>query len=318
MLKSSAVNTTKCLALILLCSLASTSYAIKIVTTIKPLHSIASKLTDNVDGASVKLLIDNQVSAHHYTIKPSDRLSIAKADLIYWISPDIESSFARVFANMPSASELATIDNITTYELRESAGHDDHHDHGHHSEEKGHDKDHESEAIDAHIWLSPDNAKVIAMRMAQDLSKIDPSNKAQYLNNAKEFSQDLDALKANIAKELSPNTKVATFHDAFQYFEKAFSLQFVEGLSLHPNLPLSGKQRLAIDKTIKDAKLSCLFYDPSHHPKAATQLAQQRDTNDKPVRIIALDPMGYRLEANQDLYILLLKNLAKDITSCQS
>jgi zinc transport system substrate-binding protein len=44
------------------------------------------------------------------------------------------------------------------------------------------------------LWLSPVNARVIAAKMAADLSAADPANAARYQSNLKAFDERLDAL----------------------------------------------------------------------------------------------------------------------------
>ena len=49
-------------------------------------------------------------------------------------------------------------------------------------------------SLDAHLWLSPVNARVIAAKMAVDLSAADPANAARYQSNLKAFDERLTKL----------------------------------------------------------------------------------------------------------------------------
>jgi len=74
---------------LLLTALLSTgSYAdVNVVTTIKPLQLIAQAVIK--DHGSVSSIVDPQQSPHHFSLSPSDRIALARADLAVWIGPPV-------------------------------------------------------------------------------------------------------------------------------------------------------------------------------------------------------------------------------------
>ena len=62
---------------------------IKVVTTIKPLHSLISNVMDGVGEPS--LIIEGSTSPHSFVLKPSHAKMIEQADIIFWIGEDIET-----------------------------------------------------------------------------------------------------------------------------------------------------------------------------------------------------------------------------------
>ncbi len=304
LLFSSLINSASLMAISLVFS--ANALALNVVTTIKPLHSIVSNVTAGI--SEPVLLMDKQVSAHHYNLTPRNRLVIAKADVIYWIGPDIESTFSSSLRNNEKAFSVLDVEGLARHELREthndskqSDGHQHHGDHEH------------TEEIDPHIWLDTNNALIIARAVAEKLAVLDAKNAQAYQNNVQIFADKIRLLNSRLAERYAGIEKqaFATLHDAFQYNEKQFNLNHVSNISLHPTLPLSGKQRLLINKTIRRAQIACIFYDPAHHPKAAQQLASQEG-----IRLQSLDPIGYGLEVGVNLYDNLLENLAEDISGC--
>src|SRR5690606_40417136 len=98
------------------------------------------------------------------------------------------------------------------------SGEDEHHDaHGH----DDHDHDHRPGSLDAHLWLLPANARVIAARMAADLAAADPANAPLYQANLQAFEQRLEALDGRLKTRLAPlaGKPFFVFHQAFDYFE---------------------------------------------------------------------------------------------------
>ncbi|MDT9046833.1 zinc ABC transporter substrate-binding protein, partial [Escherichia coli] len=80
---------------------------------------------------------------------------------------------------------------------------------------------------DAHLWLAADNARVIAARMAADLTKLDAANAARYAANLQAFEARLDALDGRIRPRLAAlqGKPYFVFHEAFDYFEAAYGLK---------------------------------------------------------------------------------------------
>lgn len=62
---------------------------LQVVTSIKPIHSLASMLMDGI-GAP-KLIVDGSNSPHNFTLKPSHAKMLQNADLVFWIGEDIEA-----------------------------------------------------------------------------------------------------------------------------------------------------------------------------------------------------------------------------------
>ena len=62
---------------------------IKVVATIKPIHSLASYLMDGIGKPD--LIVDGYASPHGFALKPSHAKMIQNADIIFWVGEDIEN-----------------------------------------------------------------------------------------------------------------------------------------------------------------------------------------------------------------------------------
>ena len=127
-------------AVLFACTLAANA-EIKVVTTIKPLHSLISNVMDGVGEPS--LIIEGSTSPHSFVLKPSHAKMIEQADIIFWIGEDIETFMEKPLESIAKNSkkisfmELASIEKLKFRE-ENIFDHDDHDDHGH-----GEDKDHD-------------------------------------------------------------------------------------------------------------------------------------------------------------------------------
>ncbi|TYC50334.1 zinc ABC transporter substrate-binding protein [Rhodobacterales bacterium] len=125
-----------------------------VVTTIKPLHSIAAAVMDGV--GSPEVLIDGASSPHGFALKPSQAGLLQKADAVFWIGAELAPSLEKPIDTMASNAtvvELMDADGILQLDLREGANFDAHdhgHGHGHGHGHEGHEHEHESaDAADA-------------------------------------------------------------------------------------------------------------------------------------------------------------------------
>ena len=62
---------------------------LKVVTSIKPIHSLASYLMDGVGKPD--LIVDGYASPHGFSMKPSHAKMLQNADLIFWVGEDLEN-----------------------------------------------------------------------------------------------------------------------------------------------------------------------------------------------------------------------------------
>ncbi len=80
---------------------------------------------------------------------------------------------------------------------------------------------------DSHIWTSPARVKVMAQKIKDTLSRIQPEQEKYFKANLQVFSNDLDALDRDIRAILARNDnhRFMVFHPAWSYFAKDYDLE---------------------------------------------------------------------------------------------
>ena len=130
---------------------------IKVVTSIKPIHSLASYLMDGV--AKPDLIVDGYASPHGFALKPSHAKMLQSADLIFWVGEDLENFLEKPLNSIAKKAEkieLLEIKGLTKLKFRERNIFDEHDDHGHDDHAKkeddhdDHDHDKEGHKEDDH------------------------------------------------------------------------------------------------------------------------------------------------------------------------
>ena len=299
---------------------------IKVVTSIKPIHSLASYLMEGVGKPS--LIVDGYASPHGFAMKPSHAKMLQEADIIFWVGEGLENFLdkpLKTVAKNAEKIELIEIKALNKLKFRErnifddhdhdEHGHDDHgkkeddHDHDDH----GHD-DHDGHAhgeFDPHIWLDPVNAKVILKEMAEHLIENDEKNSAIYKKNLAKALKDIDALIKNTKSELSKSVASIVFHDAYQYFEERFNVNILGAFTVNTDVMPGAEQLAEVREIIEHEKVACVFSEPQFNPDIIKAVAKDMD-----IKTGVVDPLGATLNPGKDLYFDLIKNMSSSFKNC--
>ena len=294
---------------------------VKVVTSIKPIHSLASYLMDGVGKPD--LIVDGYASPHGFALKPSHAKMLQNADLIFWVGEDLENFLEKPLNSIAKKAEkieLMEIKGLNKLEFRERNIFEEHDDHKEHDEHKehGHKEDkhdeHQGHAHgehDPHIWLDPINAKVILSEMAEHLIENDQKNEAKYKENLKKAHNDLDKLTKKVKSELNKDFKSIVFHDAYQYFEKRFDVNVLGAFTVNTDVLPGAEQLSKIREIIEHDKVSCVFSEPQFNPDIINAVA--KDMN---IKTGVLDPLGSNLTSGKTLYFDLIGNMSKSFRGC--
>ncbi|MBK5302425.1 MULTISPECIES: metal ABC transporter solute-binding protein, Zn/Mn family [Gammaproteobacteria] len=278
---------------------------VKVLTSIKPLQLIAAAVQDGV--AVPEVLLPPGASPHNYALRPSDVRKVQSVELVYWIGPDMEGFLPRVLKGrtLPSIA----VQDLPGLKLRHFA--EDNHSDAEEADE--HDHDHRPGNLDAHLWLSPINARVIASKMATDLSAVDPANAARYQSNLKAFDERLDALDLRLKARLAgiAGKPYFVFHEAFDYFEDAYGLKHTGVFSVAAEVQPGAQHVAAMRTRLQEVGKTCVFSEPPLRPRLAETLVAGL-----PVKLAELDALGGYTPATAQGYEQLLEKLGNDLAGC--
>ncbi|WP_028619884.1 zinc ABC transporter substrate-binding protein ZnuA [Pseudomonas sp. Ant30-3] len=278
---------------------------VKVLTSIKPLQLIAAAVQDGVSIPEV--LLPPGASPHNYALRPSDVRKVQSVDLLYWIGPDMEGFMPRVLngRTLPSVA----VQDLPGMKLRRFAEDS----HSHSDEADDHDHDHRPGTLDAHLWLSPLNARVIAAKMTADLSAADPANAARYQSNLKAFDERLDALDLRLKARLAgiAGKPYFVFHEAFDYFEEAYGLKHAGVFSVAAEVQPGAQHVAAMRTRLQEVGKTCVFSEPPLRPRLAETLVAGL-----PVKLAELDALGGYTPATAQGYEQVLEKLGNELAGC--
>jgi zinc transport system substrate-binding protein len=307
---------------------------LKVVTSIKPIHSLASYLMDGIGKPD--LIVDGYASPHGFSMKPSHAKMLQNAELIFWVGEDLESFLEKPLSSIAKKAEkieLIEIKGLNVLKFRErnifdehnhddhgkKEEHDDHDDHDDHGKKEEHDDhddhdDHEGHAhgeYDPHIWLDTMNAKAMLNEMAEHLIENDPKNEAKYKSNLDKALKDIDKLTIEVMTELNNSVSSIVFHDAYQYFEKRFNVNVLGAFTVNTDVMPGAEQLAEIREIIEHDKVACVFSEPQFNPDIINAVAK-----DMKIKTGVLDPLGATLDSGKDLYFKLIRHMSASFKGC--
>jgi zinc transport system substrate-binding protein len=273
----------------------------KVVVSIVPLHSLVAQVMDGV--GEPELLLQGVNSEHQASYSPQQIEALVHADLVFIIGDSLEIKLGEISGsdtvNGKQFLKMQTLSGLLTYPIR-----------------RGGVWEIDADTIgpvDPHIWLDPENAKIMTQTIAMALEKADPVNADAYAKNAEKSVFELGNLEHEIAADLAsvqPKPFIV-FHDAYQYYERRFGLKAAGSISDYAATPPSAARLEEIRKKIKSTDAACVFREPQY-----ADAALNAATEDSSAKLGTLDPIGANITPSKDAYDELLRTLTRNIVEC--
>ena len=289
----------KLFAILLSLSLPAMAQPLSVVTDIGPISGIVNAVGH--DQVSVTQLIDDQQSAHHITLRPSQARALASADLIVLTGPALLQG---LYEKIPTLAPETPIIVLQSIEGTVLFGTDEHHHDDH---------DHaDADAVDPHMWLLPENAITWAREIASNLAKLDAANAQVFTQNAVAFETHIVALARN-APVFSQSDTIGLSHNAYQYLLHDLgdprTIVVTDAKATSPSAKDIAEVQTAVSKTTP----LCFVIDPNEPSALAHQIAAAAG-----VDTITLSPLVGNEVGHNNAYLDLLATVLRGFQDCAS
>ncbi len=248
---------------------------LRVLTTISPIYSWTAAVAGG--RATVENLLPADTGPHDFQFRPRDLKRLESADLLlmnglaleHWLQRTLEADATRraiprveVSAGWPPSALIRDLPTLSASPQTAAARtHDD-------------DRNHDG-APNPHLWLDPVFARHAVTNILHALETADPANAAAYRTNATAYLERLTQLD-NALRDSTRDWSgrpVVTFHDAFPYFCRRYSLDLVGVVEEIPGNSPSPRHLAALMKVIRDRKVRVIFTETQFNPRLARQLA---------------------------------------------
>ncbi|MFJ5762959.1 metal ABC transporter solute-binding protein, Zn/Mn family [Neobacillus sp. NPDC093182] len=209
----------------------------------------------NVGGEHVEVtgLMKSGVDPHLYKASQGDIKKLEDADLIFYNGLHLEGKMVDIFEKMSKEKPtVAVTKDILESELRAP--------------------DDGAYSHDPHVWFNVQLWITATKTIADELSKIDPDNEADYSKNAKEYIQQLEELdqyaKEQIATIPEQTRVLVTAHDAFGYFGEAYDIKVMGLQGMSTASEYGSKDVSSLRDYLVENKIKAVFVESSVPKKA--------------------------------------------------
>lgn len=239
------------------------------------------------DYADVYNMVPPGTEPHDWEPTVQDMAKLNSADIVFYNGLGMESWIDKVRSSISDA-------DVNFVELSEGVEVDE-------------------DGSDPHIWLDPNNVKIMCKNILDTLCETDPDNKSIYEVNYNNYMVSLDSLDIAYADAISglSNENIVVSHEAYSYLCKAYGLTqtAIDGISADSE-PSPEKMMDLID-FVKQNNIKYIFYEELVSKKIAETLASETGT-----QLLPLNPFeGLTDEeiADGENYITVMKKNLENI-----
>ena len=239
---------------ILLCGCASAPQQADIAATTLPVYEFTTRLCEGTGLTTTRLVTESVSCLHDYALNVRQVKAAETARLVVISGAGLEDFMADILAGKN------VVDASVGIALAESC-----HDHAH-EDDHGHE-----EEFDAHIWLSTENALVMAQNILDGLISKFPAYESTFRSNFAALETDILALQAYGEETLSSvaGSPIVTFHDGFTYFAEEFDLHILRAIEEESGAEASAAELIDIIATITEHNVVAIFTETNSSSSAA-------------------------------------------------
>lgn len=249
---------------VLLCGCAPKADYAPIAATTLPVWDFTSRLCQGTPLAVTRLVTEQVSCLHDYSLNVRQVKAAEAAQVVVISGAGLEDFLDDLLLDVPTIDASQGISLLHSDEAHEEEEHH-HEEDGHHHEE------------DPHIWLSPENAQVMAQNICEGLSRQYPDYEDTFRANLDELLSQLEALQSYGEEQLSSLQcrELIPFHDGFSYFAQAFHLTILESVEEESGSEASAKDLIHLTELVRKHNLPAIFTEVSGSDSAARVIARE-------------------------------------------
>ncbi len=248
---------------------------ISVVATIPVLKDFA----DHIGGRHVRVisLLSGSENEHTYSPKPSDVVAIRNARVLLEVGVGLEVWVTALVKGAGNATlrVVTTSKGIALIREYEPDGANRSIQESHHTG-------------NPHVWLDPENAKVMMRHITEAFIKVDPGHASDYRENQAAYLRQLDQLQAELIERLRTVTdrRIIVHHPAWPYFARRFGFRIADEIVTQAGAEPSANHLHALISRIQKDRIRVIVSEPQLNQKIPEVLARETGA-----RIVVLTPL---------------------------
>jgi manganese/iron transport system substrate-binding protein len=261
----------------------------RVVATTSILCDVTKQIAQ--DTIDLTCLVDAGSDPHDFKPRPSDRMAIARANLVLYSGYSFEPEIIKLInATNGNFTKVAVNELAVPLPLQ--------------FEEDG------EKVSDPHVFHTAQNGARIVEVIGASLNLLAPSKSSMYKANTKKLSAELlqidSWIKAQIATIPPNQRKLVTTHDAFGYYSKAYGVSVAGALQGVSTEEQATPKRVAeLVRAIKQEGVPTVFAESTINPKLITAVAKEAKVkvSDRELFADGLGELGSEADTYQKFFI---------------
>lgn len=264
--------------------------ALRVVVSIKPMHSIIAGLMEGAE--TPKLLIDDQVP-HRFTPSEAQLKDLESADLLFWVGPELEPGLAKVIEGIGSQVEVVELLSHQGLKILTSRNRPD--------------------QRDPFFWLDNRNLLIVLNDLTRLLQQADPLRTHLYERNRRKMLKRL----ARIDREYEYGYRGmkaglgVQYYDTLQYFEQAYALKVIDHVAASPDQNIDAAALLMAREKLISGEARCLLTETGFPAEHVELLLSESSANHG-----MLNSLGFGMSSGPDLYFEIMDHNTDTIKRC--
>ncbi|OGQ87394.1 MAG: hypothetical protein A2512_01505 [Deltaproteobacteria bacterium RIFOXYD12_FULL_56_24] len=233
----------------------------RIFVTVPPQAYLAERIGG--EAVEVHTLVGKGQDPHTFEPTPRQAAALAGASLFFTVDLPFEKQLA---AKIAAGNRKLLIVDSTRGIVRLPTAEPPHETHAK--------EDHNDNEADLHLWLAPDNLRIMAANMAAALITAMPEHKEALHKNLAALQSEISVLNKRLTTTLAPHRGKTfyVFHPAFAYFAQAYGLK-QKAVEISGKSP-TPRQLSALIRQAREDKVRTIFVQPQFDRKSAATVAQ--------------------------------------------
>ncbi|MFZ2324699.1 MAG: metal ABC transporter substrate-binding protein [Ignavibacteriaceae bacterium] len=235
---------------------------IKVVTTTTVIYDLVKEI--GKDKVSVDYIARGDQDPHFVEVLPSYMMKLRKADLLFKIGMGLEM-WATQLIDGSRNNNLQIIDLSNEINKKEvpsfkpDASYGDVHPYG-----------------NPHYWLDPENIKIMAKEIYENLAGKDNNNADFYKKNYEDYINKLNAKITDWNKKMSKlkDDNMIFFHASWTYFADRYGLKIAGYVEPKPGISPSPSHNADLVKLIKSNNIKVIVMENFYSDSAPKQLSE--------------------------------------------
>jgi ABC-type Zn uptake system ZnuABC Zn-binding protein ZnuA len=267
---------------------------LKVVVTIPVLKDLAVQ----VGGPDVRVisLLSGFENEHTYSPKPSDLVAVGQARVLLEVGLGLEVWVGSLIksANNKNLTVVTTSKGIALVREHESR------------EPSNRTAQGTRRFGNPHVWLDPENAKIMLRHITDAFSSADPPHAGDYRKRQADYLIELDRLQSELTgrvRDLS-DRRIIVHHPAWPYFARRFGFQVLGEILSQPGSESSAQHLQRLIAKIRKENIRVIVSEPQLNQKVPELLARETGA-----RVVVLTPLPGALPGTETYLDMLRYNV---------